>query len=157
MKFDLERMCRLDGKKSTVKEQWIAFYRVLRMCQKAYGDHMYAEHEIKDCFRVIFWNYAGLMVLSQEDQSTLPRSAMPKFLRRLLIENERRRRLGCWGKKALQRTTRELREKGIEVTPDQVAEVRLKVTKLVRDRALADGVPLPKNDEALWELLRRVE
>ncbi len=44
-------------------------------------------------------------------------------------------------------------EQGVEVTPDEVSAVRLKLLKHVRERAHADGVSVPADDEALHEWL----
>jgi hypothetical protein len=86
------------------------------------------------------------------------RTHWPKFLRRQLLETEKRRRL--YGDHPEWRERDKLvasmvREDGIEVTPTEVAEVRQKVIRLARAKGLEMGFPLPDDDDELLLLLKR--
>src|SRR5580692_10649108 len=61
MPWDIERMCRLNGKKPTARERWTAFYRLWRM---AHGNHG-AEADIyaSDCFRILFVDWSGIRLI----------------------------------------------------------------------------------------------
>ena len=147
--FDIERMCRLNGKKPTVRERWTAFYRLWRL---AHGHGACQDMDASDCFRVLFPT-PMIHVLDHESEGTLSRVHCPMFLRRRILESERRRRLYGnhpeWSERDKRVAAKVREEDGMEVTPDEVANVRNKVIRLIRDRALTEGIALPHDDDEL--------
>lgn len=89
--FDIDRMLRLNGKEPTVRERWTAFYRLYRMAKKI---DIFHEHDAADCLRVLGFGYE-VAVANEEERP--PRGGMPKFLRKMLIESERRLRIARGG------------------------------------------------------------
>ena len=157
--FDEERLCRINGKKPTAREQWWAFYRLWRITQKA---GMWQSQEAVTCFRVFFQNWGFISCADDGDATNvrdgIDMAGVPKFLRYKFLDHRRKKRL--YGKhyermgqaKMVARKVRE--EHGIEVTPEECAAVRLKLIKHIRERALADGVTVPQDDDDLMRWMQ---
>lgn len=151
MTWDTERMCRLNGKKPTDREKWTAFYRLYRMTQR--GRNAEACMEAADCLRILMADWSWLLLV-QSSGTMLTGPMVPKFLRYKFLEIAKRKRLYGEGYKWLDRSklvAMQMHEQGIEVTPEEVAETRLKVIRMIRDKANADNIRIPEDDE---ELLR---
>lgn len=159
MKFDTERMCRLNGKKPTARERWRAFYSVYRAVKRC---GMYQEHNLIDCLRVL--GFGATISMLEERDRTKGRSHVPAFLRKMLLDGERRRRIYeniPWEQFSefvdLNKfVCRKLsNESGIEMTPEQVAEHQWSICRKIRAHAAEHGVTgLPDSD---LDLLRWVK
>lgn len=92
MSFDLERMMRFNGKKPTPRERWKALYRLFRIVDRI--DDTHNTHAASDCLRVLGFNawIAGLSDARREGGG-IPRSLLPKFLRKSMLEISIRKRL----------------------------------------------------------------
>ena len=150
------RLCRLDGLKPTTRDKWRAFHRLWRL---AHGRGGYQDIEAGECFRVLFGGWRSIRLMDGSDSDGLvDRSHLPKFLRKSLLEGHRKRRLYAghyeWVERDKVTANRCRDEHGIEVTPDEVAEVRRKVIRLARERAAAMDVPVPADDDDLLRLIR---
>lgn len=152
-----DRMLRIDGKKPTARDKWRAFSRLWRL---ANGHGAYQDIAAGEAIRVLFPNWRMVRLLDDDTGDGLvDRSHIPKFLRKRMIEHIRRKRLYGghpeWRERA-KVVARLVREKlGREVTPDQVAEVRLRVIGIIRRTASERGVDLPADDEAVLRLVLR--
>ena len=152
--ISIDRQCRLNGQKPTLRDKWIAFHRLYRLAMR-HGP--YQDMAVVDCFRTLYANWSWLCLLESEEKSP-SRAHVPKFLRRRLLEYERRHRLHGdhpeWAErdKVVARKVRE--ESGMEVTPDEVAVVRRKLITMAREKAAYLGIPLPSDDEQLLRLLK---
>jgi len=159
MKFDIERMCRLNGKKPTVREWWTAWYRLWRISHKT--ANLYIDGEATDCFRVLFPGTAFRHLV--ESLGDPLKARYPVFLRKRLLETARKERLygKFWGEWAEwqerdKRVAMVLRQQqGIEVTPIEVAEVRRKVLNMARAKAAEIGLDLPEDDADVLDMLKR--
>jgi hypothetical protein len=152
VEFDVERMCRLNGKRPTARERWTAFYRLYRISQ---GHGVYQDMAAADCLRVLMPSGRCIALMNEGDRSP-SRTHIPVFLRRKLVDADRRRRLYGKHPEWMGRdkvVAAKVREDGIEVTPEQVGEVRQKVLRLARQRAAECGIPVPGDDAKLLDLL----
>jgi hypothetical protein len=146
--FDERRMCRVDGETPTHRELWTAFYRLYRISQGHGGHQNIAAVE---CFHVLMANSAMLR-LAEAGEDTLSRVGWPTFIRRKLLETDRRRRLHGRHWEWLdtdKRVARQMCERGQETTPAEVAEVRCKVLRMIREKAAAEGISVPADDLGL--------
>ena len=150
-KFDTERLCRLNGKKPSARDRWIAFHRLWRL---SHGHGATHDMDASDCFRVLFSSWQGIRLLDHHTP-ILSRVGWPVFLRKRFLDMDKRRRLGLDNNlEHFQKVCRKLRnEKGMEVTPMEVAEVRHKLIKLVREKAFQDGISIPTDDDELFQWL----
>jgi hypothetical protein len=101
-----------------------------------------------ECFHVLMPN-ARMLKLAQAKESKLSRTCYPTVVRRRLLESERRRRLHGRHYEWLgtdRHVARQLCERGQETTPAEVAEVRCKTIRMVREKAAAEGVRVPTDD-----------
>jgi hypothetical protein len=138
------------AKRATKRDKWNAFHRLFRLATK---QSYYHEFGAVESFWILF-PYCWVALL-ENDTKTIGRSHMPKFIRRQLVERDRVERLYERDHKTrqqCQRAARLLAGQGIECTPDEVAEVRYKVLKMIRERS--EG-PLPESNRQLWEEVRR--
>lgn len=155
-RFDDARLCRLDGQQPTMREKWIAFHRLWRI---AHGHGAVQDMDVGMCFRVLFGGWRAIRLMDTDHTDGLvDRSHIPKFLRKQLLEIKRRQRLYAGHYEWMERdkvVANQCRDKhGIEVTPDEVAEVRRKVINLARARAAEMNVQLPKDDEEVLKILK---
>jgi hypothetical protein len=90
MNFDLECLCRLNGKTPTMRDQWKAFYRLYRM---AHRDDMWFMCE--DCFRILLEGRCREWILLVNDcgDSLESNRVMPIAIRQQRV---RRSRLNRW-------------------------------------------------------------
>jgi hypothetical protein len=143
--FDEARMCRVDGQKPTAREKWLAFHRLYRL---SLGRGVHQDMAAIDCFRVLWANWSMLRLCEAEENSP-SRTELPAFLRRRLLESDRRRRLHGRHWEFLERdqaVARQLCESGQETTPAEVAAVRCKMIRHVRQKAAELGVTVPADD-----------
>lgn len=148
-------VCRLNGETPTLRDRWVAFYRLWRCARKQLSDPMFA-NEVADSFRILAPGWTWLVNMEVRDVS---RVHLPKFLRRRMIQDERRRRLYGnhpeWKErdKVVARQVRQ--ETGVEVTPDEVAETRRKVINLARAKGRELGMSMPEDDEDVLKMLNK--
>lgn len=153
--FDIGRMCRLNGQSPTARERWYAFWRLYRVA--CHNKDPRTEGDLRDCFRVLFLGnrtYAKWVRLTGECVPAVgDRKHLPLFLRKRFLEMDRRKRLYGehyeWMERDKKVAAQMRREDGIEVTPDEVAEVRRKTINLVRRKAAEFGVKVPTDDADL--------
>jgi hypothetical protein len=160
MAFDLERMCRLNGKRPTARERWTAFYRLWRLARKAErANNLMCE--AVDALRVL--GYAKWVALCEDSGDRLGLGNMlPPVLRRRFLEIARKRRLygqhyeewDEWRPRD-QAVARQMCEQGIEYTPDQAAEARKQCTKKIRAYYARIGIQLPESDLELFKWWKR--
>lgn len=160
--FNVERMCRLNGKKPNARDKWVAFHRLWRLSHRK-GDSCWLDGNATDCFRVLWADWRPRMLLDDDREDPLiTRRSMPLFLRKRFLELDRKRRLygecmaewGRWQERDRRVAAKVRNEQGIEVTPAEVAETRRKVINLARRKAAERGLDLPEDDEELLDLLR---
>jgi predicted membrane-bound spermidine synthase len=72
------------------------------------------------------------------------------------VENEGEAMSKLWTKEHNQKVARALHEKGIEITPDQVKQERLKAFDKIRKVLKEAGFPVPKTDVELIMLVKQV-
>lgn len=151
-----KEFARMLERKPTARDKWRAFYRLWRI---AHGHGHKQDEAAEDCYHVLFPNWRPIRLLKEETSGSLiDTSRMPKFLRWKFLEHHRRKRLygnyyQTWREQD-KRTVAKLREKGIEITPDEVAETRRKVIQMARAEGMKSGISLPKDDEDLLRLLK---
>lgn len=149
-----QRMLRLYGKQPTWRDRWQCFYRLWRMVKR---DNPYRENAAADCFRVFFFHTGWVQLVNAEPLTS--RKGIPIFLRRRMLERDRRRRLHGhhpeWAERD-QAVARMVRDRyGMEMTPDEVAVIRRKIINIARENAPGLGITLPRDDEALLRLLKK--
>jgi hypothetical protein len=150
--FDERRMLRLDGQKPTRRELWTAFYRLYRI---AMGRGAYQDMAAEECFHVLM-SGGRMIALVGAAKSSVSRVTYPTVVRRQLLKSERKRRLHGRFWEWLdtdKRVARQLCERGLETTPIEVAEVRSKVIRMIREKAAAENIRVPADDR---ELIRRL-
>lgn len=155
MSFNIERMLRFNGKKPTPRERWKALYRLFRIANKI--DEHRNTHDASDCLRVLGFNswIAGLRDARGEAEG-YPRSAIPLFLRKRFLDMAIRKRL--YGKhpeweERDKKVAGYLHSTGMEVTPREVGEVRQKLLRLAKDKAVECGFDLPNDDNQILKLI----
>ena len=149
-KWNTERMCRLNGQQPTVREKWTAFYRLYRISQ---GHGAYSDMDASDCFRILFADWRPLHLI-EANESLVSRNHAPVFLRKMLLKADRRKRLYGGNHEWEERdkvVASKLRDDGVEVTPEEVAEVRYRLIRSIRNKAAADDVRLPEDDAEMLE------
>lgn len=150
----IERFCRLNGQMPTLRERWIAFHRLYRIVSK-HERWASSEPTLSDSLRVFSPRWTALMNCEGD---TIGSRARPKFLRRSLIEGERRRRLHGnhpeWSERDKVVANLVRNQHGMEVTPDEVAVVRRKVINIARKKAVELGITLPADDGDVLRLLK---
>lgn len=148
------RMCRVDGQKPTARDRWRAFHRLYRLADNHGG---YQDCALKEAMMVLFpWRWMQVLDASESD-GLVDRGKLPMFLRKTLLDHARRRRLRKYGgtperDRAVANKVRN--EHGMEVTPEEVAEVRYKLMTLARDVADKLGVRPPEHIDELTAILR---
>lgn len=147
--FDVDRMLGIGGQQPTARERWRAFYRLYRLARRQDSEHGMSA-DLLSCFSVLgFGDWASL---AGGRQAVDPKS-LPLFIRRQVVRTTRRRRLygqnyENWERMRPmeQRAARRAASIGIEVTPDQVADVRYKLLRSARKVAAEVGVTVPSDD-----------
>ena len=153
--ISVERLCRLNGEKPSLRDRWYAFYRLYRLSQ---GHGACQDMAAVDALRTLYSNWAWIRLIETEERSP-SRAHIPVFLRKSLLQNEREQRLYNghyeWKErdKAVAHAVREAH--GMEVTPDEVAVIRRKVIDIARARAAEQGINLPHDDEDVLKLLKK--
>jgi len=160
--FDIDRMCRLNGQKPTARDCWVAFYRLYRVGVREEETHqgMLMADGALNCLRVLFGDNRFLRLCRAKEEKLGRVRRWPAFLLRRRLEIERRERLynGNWHWQERDKVVAaRCHAQGLEVTPDQVAEVRRKVLNSARRVALARGIRLPENEDDILHLLNGVE
>lgn len=151
-----EQLCRLNGQQPTARQKWVAFYRLWRI---ALGHGGWQDMDAGQCFRVLFGSWRMILLLdSQESDGLVDRSRLPKCIRKQLLENIKRRRLYAGHYEWMERdkvVANQCRNiHGIEVTPEEVAEVRRKVIQTARRVAAEQDVKLPADDDEVLRILK---
>jgi hypothetical protein len=147
-KLDAAIERRIDGKRPTARQKWIAFHRLYRIATNTDG---YREHAALDCFRVLLpcWDHVNLM---EADERSVSRVKFPVCIRRQLLATERRRRIHGpryeW-LEADRRVANRLRQEGREMTPEEVGETRQAAIRAIREKAAEHKIPLPADDREL--------
>ena len=149
-----ERLCRLNGEKPTARDRWLAFYRLYRLSM---GHGAFQDMAAVDAFRTLFRDWRFIRLLESEERSP-SRAHVPRFLRRRLLDMDRRRRLHGdhpeWAERDKAVANHVHNEHGMEVTPDEVAAVRRKIITIARQKAAEQGIAVPADDEELLRLLK---
>jgi hypothetical protein len=151
-RFDELRMCRLDGAKPTARERWIAFSRLYRLTQ---GHGASQDMAAVECLHVLMPSGRWLRLV-QAAEGSPSRTHAPKFLRRILLNSDRKRRLHgqCFEwLEADRHVARQLAERGTEMTPDEVGATRGGIFRMARAKAAQLGIALPADDEGLLAYL----
>lgn len=154
--FDEERMCRLNGKKPTMRECWTAFYRLYRL---SHGHGANQDMEATDCMRILWKNWSWFRLI-ETNVPSVSRVGWPVFLRRRFLKMDERRRLHGQYLEWLERdqsVSRQMCAEGTEMTPLEVARVRVKTLKMVREKAAEIGCDLPMDDEDLLRWLKKAQ
>lgn len=154
--FDFVRMLYF-GEEPTPRERWKAFYRLYRLASKKESENNFGGGLI-DCLRILGC-HDWVVSLGKKDRLS-DRYAMPTFLRKMTLDTDKRRRLYGNEYKALREAdcfaARKMAEKyGVELTPDECAEVRHKVAKAARQLAVTQGIPLPESDIAVLKIVSK--
>lgn len=150
------RMCRVDGRVPTTRDMWRAFHRLWRLSQ---GHGSYRDMEAIDCFRTLFpsWRWIRLLDAPPGD-GLVNNSRFPLPIRKRLLQTAINRRLRSRPGETRERdaaVSNLVREKhGIEVTPDQVAEIRYKVLRQVQEIAILHGKRPPETMQELGAILK---
>ena len=148
---DWEMMLRLNGKKPSLRMLWAAFYRLYRMAGRRSS---YAAIDRADCFYFLFEKreYRKWVRLVESGVPDLSRVDWPKSIRRRALKiAEKKQAFGEryeWLRQS-QQVANKMREKGIETTPMEVAEVRKKLFKTIREQAALRQILLPESDQDL--------
>jgi hypothetical protein len=91
-KFTIEEVCRLNGKRPSMRSYWIAFYRLWRITQRA---DTYPAFAAEECLQLMFhrniWSRWRLLVSSPGETIGI-RKALPVCVRKQLIDSEKSRR-----------------------------------------------------------------
>ncbi len=154
--FDMERFCRLNSKKPTARERWVAFHRLFRLAS-GHGAH----HDIAagECFRVLFGSWRAIQMLEDSPADPIPLHKVPKCLRSLIIKGRIRDRLYGdhpeWRERD-QEVVAKLRDQGVEATPEEVNTVRRKVLRIAREKAIEHGIDLPADDNEVLRIIKGV-
>lgn len=154
--FDFARiLCTLEG--PTHRERWRAFHRLYRLARRKEGENNFGGGLI-DCLRVLGF-HEWVVSLGKSDKLD-DRVAMPVFLRKMTLETTKRRRLYGSEHEELRQAdcyaARKMAEKyGVEMTPDQCAEVRHKVAKAARQLAVTHGVRVPESEVELLKMVSK--
>lgn len=153
-----DRMLGVNGQSPTLRDRWQAFYRLWRIAQRKTDD--WHEQAVKECFWTLFPKTRLTKLLSgSKSDGLVDRSHIPMFLRRRLLDDARRRRLYAGQYELLEHdkavSVAIANQHGIEMTPEQVAEIRYEICRKIREAANRDGKTLPKSDAALLDLLRK--
>ena len=155
--FDVNILCRLNGAKPTVRDRWVAFYRLWRTGHK---NDLWHDSNTVDCFRILFGRSVWIGLMHTDDGVALGgcRKDYPLFLRRRLLDGEKRRRLHGnhpeWAERD-KLVANKLRGQGMEVLPTEVAEVRRKAIDKIRSVAASKSIPVPEDDDVLLKQLSR--
>lgn len=155
--FDDARLCRINGQQPTARERWVAFWRLWRISQKnGKGTVGLDAHE---CFQVILGDsdkYCAFIYLAGCSNDPLQlRHCYPKSLRQKLLESAKFNRLYGGRKREWLERDKEVartivQTEGIEVTPEQVGEIRWKMLNGVRRRCWEAGLPCWEDDYDLF-------
>lgn len=154
-----DRMLGINGQRPTARDRWGAFWRLYRLCLRQYGDN---SSNAFDALRMLgFGGWIADVRLGGAGPGLVNQRHVPLFLRRRLLDMARRRRLyGNWCREwedlrpLDQRAARHLAAQGVEMTPDEVAEVRAKFVRHVRSKAATLGLPLPESDYELLQVVK---
>ena len=143
---------------TTTRDRWRCFYRLYRMAVKR-EEHL--DGGASHCLRVLLPNSSPrlLRVLLESEPTIGGRSHYPMVIRKKLLDIERRKRLYGKGYQFLERdkfVARMLAQDGKEMTPEQVAETRISITRKLRAFAAERGWELPADDVALFDYLKRL-
>ncbi len=153
------RALRLEGSEPTARDCWISFYRLWRM---AAGRQQGAKSIYKElATQTAFYCLGGrdvsqwVQLMGKEENNFKNHNLLPKFLRRQILDQERRARIkgtiiqAKWQIRNQRVAAKVREEKGMEVTPDAVGEVRAKIINHIRSKAREMNVQVPKDDENL--------
>jgi len=159
--FDIERMCRVDGKQPTLREKWVDFFRIYRIAMKHGGENGGENGQaVGECFRVLYSDWRWIKTAESRDKSeTVSMVTFPKFIRRRLLKLAEKKRLHGerleWLEKDMAIANQMRQENGIEMTPGEVAEARKEVFRKAREYGREKWIKLPADDEELLDFLRR--
>ena len=62
IEIDYRRLCRLDGRKPTARERWVAFYRLWRLIRNARPAQSW--EDAIECFRVLMHDWRWIELVS---------------------------------------------------------------------------------------------
>jgi hypothetical protein len=99
------------------------------------------------------------LVAAAPGDSLESRRLLPNFLRLMMVRSEKHRRLYGGGDAEKLRdldqfVARGMADKGVEMTPEECAEVRSKIVRNVRGIAVAKGIRMPAEDLGVIEFLK---
>lgn len=142
-----------------MREQWRAFYRLYRLSRKTERPNGLMSG-LFDSLRVLGFHDWVAMANQREGPTD---KSVPAFLRRKILEMARKRRLygqqlELWDalrpldQKAARKVSSEM---GIEMTPDEVAEIRHRVVRSARRLAEEHGVAVPADEIGMLRMISR--
>lgn len=138
----------------TLRERWVAFHRLFRITKA--GANGYRNDDANACLYILAAG-TGWVSLMNEDCHANGRGDYPPVIRRRLLEGEKRRRLFGPGYRWLDEcraVAQHLRGEGVEVTPEEVAEIRHKIVRIAREKAVKQGFVLPADPDDVLRMLR---
>ena len=144
----------------TARHRWVAFYRLWRMAESLGPEHGHAAQlafYILDAGQISAWVH---LVMSHGDTLGLWRH-LPLAMRRERLAWQKKERLYGRGHYARRERwqaqekdiAKYLADQGVEVTPEQVAEVRRKLIELARNVLMMRGVTPPRDDAELLRIM----
>ena len=155
------RMLRLNGEQPTARDKWQAFYRIYRLAKRSEDSHNLMGGAL-DCL-FVFGMGSWIRTVSELEHNGVDRGHWPKFLRKRMLESERRRRIYANGDydELLRMDTRcavrTANEHGIEMTPEEVGSVRARLCSLMRAKAAEIDLRVPAGDADLIRFFRQTE
>jgi hypothetical protein len=144
------------------RDRWKMLHRLWRIACKGSARPEGGDADASDCLFTIFCNSPKWLrmyrLLKAEGDKLETRRLCPTFLRKMLLDSERRLRLRTghpeWYEQD-QVTAQKVRDShGYEVTPDEVAGVRRNLLDVARSTARVMNVWLPIDDQKVLDLLK---
>ena len=81
---------KLNGKRPSARDRWKAFYRLWRMTQQNDGR---SDATAADCFYILGGVDDFVHLVTNNEYKHPSRNHLPKFLRRMILDSDRHRRL----------------------------------------------------------------
>lgn len=157
MRFNQDRALRYRGQKPTARERWGAFYRIYRLARKCSLDP-----QAILCLDVLG---LGKMVQIVECRADWLKNnnIIPLEARKLGLQARKRRRIygehmekwDFWYPKDQEIARRLSSEQGVEMTPEEVGDVRVQGFSSLRRMARERCIVLPEDDMDLHEVLKK--
>jgi hypothetical protein len=156
-----KRMLRLDGNKPTARDRWRAFYRIYRLVKRSEDSHNLMGGA-KNALIVLDRRF-GRWIAIMESNDRTDSSSWPTFLRKIMLESERRRRIyanGDYDKLIAmdkQCAVRLRNKEGIEMTPEEVGSHRARLCSIMRAKAAEMDLRVPDDDTDLIQWFNSIK